>query len=154
MIEGMFPTGSSLPIAISGTLPPGTALPVAQAAPAAASAPLVANVLSGSVLDDSTIITIPANRIWYGWIALTASLAGVSQIATITVNTTGATATPANSVDLLGISLQTGVTNVGVVSETRTPYMYIYAGTSAAALDVSIDGASSSTATAYGYLLS
>ena len=138
-IEGMYPPGSSLPVAITNASP--------------SAAPSSANILAGSVIDDSAIITIPANRIWYGWISLTAALAGASSTSTVSVNTTGTGVIPADTVNLLALTLSTGTTNDGIALDARTPYIYVYAGSTAATLDVTIDGAATNAATAYGFLL-
>jgi len=138
-IEGVAPTLGSIPVTITSTTP--------------STAPASSSILAGSVIDDSAIITIPANRAWYGWVSLTASLAGASQTSTVSVNTTGTGVIPADTVSLLALTLATGTTNDGIALDMRTPYIYVYAGSTAATLDVSIDGAATNTATAYGFLL-
>lgn len=138
-IEGMYPTGTSLPVSITSSVP--------------AVAPPTANILAGSVADDSAIITIPANRTWYGYVTLTGALTGASATSTVTINTTGTGVVPAPSVNLLGMTLVTGTNTDTALLDIRTPYIYVYAGSTSAALDVTIDGAATSEATAYGYLL-
>lgn len=138
-------------VRIEGMWPPGATLPVTQTP--SSTAPLPANIVAGSVLDDSAIITIPANRIWFGSVGLQGALAGASQTSTVTVNTTGTGVMPAPAVDLVALHMATSVTTDAVTADTRTLSIYIYAGSTDATLDVSIDGGAVISASAYGFLL-
>ena len=140
-------------VIVEGVYPPGSSLPVAITSPSPSIAPASTSVIAGSVTDDSPIITVPAGKIWYGWCSLTAALSGTSQTSTVTINTTGTGVIPAAAVDILSLTLNTGTTSDAVSQDLRTPFIYIYAGSTAATLDVTIDGAATNTATAYGFLL-
>lgn len=154
-IEGVVATGGSIPVAISGTIPPGSVIPVAQAAPAKSSAPTQANVLAGSVSDPSPIISLISGEIWYGFLQLSATLVGTSKVALITLNTNNGSAVPAPDVDLITLNLATGAAAAtdAVTATARTNYMYIYANADTdIACNITGDPATVS-ATAYGYRL-
>lgn len=153
-IEGANPTTGALPVAISGTLPPGTALPVAQAAPALASAPLVGNVLAASALGDQTLFSMTAGQIWYGYFTLSGSLVGISLNANASISCLGGSSTPAAGTLLLSMDLATGTTGSNATQAVVGNYMYIYAGASDNDVHADVTGAAANiTATAYGYLL-
>lgn len=143
--------GAELTVRIDGVTAIDGSIPVTTTP--ASTAPASADILAGSVLDDSAIITIPANRIWYGSIGVQGALTGASQTSTITVNTTGTGVIPAPAVDLLALNLATGTATDAVTADTRTLNIWVYAGSTAATLDVSIDGSGVVSSSAYGYLL-
>jgi len=121
--------------------------------------PATADILHGVASTATTIITIPANRTWQGWISinacltLAASAAGVSSRAT--VSTAGSTVTPAAGV-VLGVfcSAPTQLaTTTAQVSNSDRIFATIVAGTSAATVTLQPNSVSSCSATCWGELL-
>lgn len=122
--------------------------------------PTSANILVGcSSSNGGTIITIPANRVWAGWVSINASLAvaasGAAVSSRATVSVAGATATPAAGV-LIGVFVSVPVQGTGttaqVTSSDRT-YVVIAAGASSATLTLQVNSASAASATASGELI-
>jgi len=141
-------------VRIEGMFPSGTALPVAQAAPAASSAPASSTILSGSVTTSGTVISIAANKVWYGYFGLSATLTGSAKTAVVTVQTVDGGAVPAPSVDLISMNLVTTALTDSVHGDGRTNYIYIHGGTSGTDISATVTGDPSSlSATAYGYVL-
>lgn len=132
----------------------GTPLPVV------ASVPTAANILAGrSPTDGATIITIPANRVWAGWVSLNASLAVAASGAAVStgasVSIAGATAAPTAGLILaveVAVPLQLSTTTAQVASSDRT-YLVIAAGTGAATLTLQKNNCTSVSATASGVLI-
>jgi len=146
---------AELTVRIDGVVPGGSSLPVAQSAPAKSSAPVVTNVLAASAAGDQTLFSLTSGQIWYGFVALTATLTGANKTATITINNLGGSATPNAGTDIAGLTLKTTTATDAIAGETHTPYFYIYAGGSDNDLHVAVSGDPSTVlATAYGYLLS
>lgn len=122
--------------------------------------PAAADIVAGCTSTNSaTIITVPANRTWQGWVSLNAGLlvaASGSQVnSRATVSVAGATATPTAGV-ILGVCVaapaQLSTTTAQVTNSDRT-FLTIVAGTSAATLTLQVNSASSASATAAGVLL-
>jgi hypothetical protein len=121
--------------------------------------PTSANILCGVASANGTIITIPANRVWAGWVSINATLmvaaSGASVSSRAGVSTAGATVTPAAGV-LLGVFVsaptQLSTTTAQVTNSDRT-YAVIAAGTSAATLVLAVNSASAASASAVGVLI-
>lgn len=134
-IDGVTATGGELPTSYNYVANP----------------PAKSTVLAGSVSDDSAVITIPANTVWFGFIMLSAALGGVAQTSTVTVNTTDAASVPAPAVNLASLTLTTGATDTGKNDVVVTPFFHVYSATNPTSIDVSIDGAAICAVTAFGY---
>lgn len=148
---------------IIGISTTGGAIPVTQAIPPAA------DVVAGSISSTGTLIGIPANRTWFGSLALAmtaASTAGQVAIApSVAINTLGATVTPAAGVILFcPVTLPSNVGNT--TTATNPPpsgqnsvalaNVLIAVGSSSATLTLSRTAANASmqlSANANGYLL-
>jgi hypothetical protein len=115
--------------------------------------PRIQDNLSGSVLDDSVIITIPVGRVWFGYLSLSATLVGASQTSSVTINTTPPGAVPDPAVSLIAVTLSTGTTSDAQVVVTSTPNIYVYGVAGGTGIDVSIDGGATAVCSAIGYLL-
>ncbi len=135
-------------VKLDGVSASGGVLPTSYQYVAVAPGPSA--ILAGSVEDDSAVITIPANSVWFGYISISASQTGAGT-STVTVSTVSGTATPAPGVNLASVTLVT-TTAVDAASNTySTPFFHVYSGPSGTALDVTIDGSASVSIEAYGY---
>lgn len=122
--------------------------------------PNPADILVGSTITNGgTIITIPANRVWAGWVSINATLAvaasGAAVSSRATVSVAGATATPAAGVlvgAFVSVPTQLAGTTAQVTNSDRT-YVVIAAGSSAATLTLQVNSASAASATASGVLI-
>lgn len=152
IVEGNY--DGPLPVILTGTTPPGTTILVAQGPPPAGSAPSSAMILAGSLTAAGTLITIPANKIWYGFFGLSATLVGSAKTATVTIQTVDGGATPGPSVDIRSINLVTTALVDSTHGDLVGHYVYIYGGTSGTDVTATVTGDPGSlSATAYGYLL-
>lgn len=135
----------------------------ATAVPVLANVPASANILAGtSSSAGGTVITIPATRIWTGQILISGSVtvaggasSGVS--ATPNVAVTGSTAIPAAATVLAQLSISvaanlTGSLNGSNANDAATINAVVYAGTSAATLQLNFGSATAASASAVGYL--
>lgn len=121
--------------------------------------PLAANILNGCLSATGTLITIPANRTWAGWISLNAGLSIAASGAAVSsragVSTVGSTVTPAAGV-LLGVSLsvpaQLSTTTIAITGSDRN-FFVISAGTSSATVTLAPNSVSVVSATASGVLI-
>lgn len=122
--------------------------------------PAAADIVAGCTSTNAaTIITVPANRVWQGWVSLNAALlvaASGSQVnSRATVSVAGATATPAAGV-ILGVCVASPTqlsTTTGQVTGSDRTFLTIAAGSSAATLTLQVNSASAASATASGVLL-
>lgn len=122
-------------------------------------APRTADILCGVASTATTIITIPANRVWAGWISLNATLTLAASATAVssraTVSVAGGTATPAAGV-LLGVFVsaptQLSTTTAQVANSDRT-FAVISAGSSAATVTLQINSASAASASCVGELI-
>jgi hypothetical protein len=117
---------------------------------ASQSIPTAANILSNAItvansVTATTVITIPANRTWYGTINVLAdNLAATAADVNAAVKTAGATVTPAAGT-VLSYSMDSGATGTGLAG-TSGP-TFVSAGTSAATL--TLTNATATTFTSY-----
>ncbi len=121
--------------------------------------PKAADLVVGTATTSTTIITIPANRTWQGWISLNATLiiaaSGTQVSSRATVSTAGATVTPAAGV-VFGVWVSAPTQQAGTtaqVSNSDRIFATIVAGTSAATLTLQVNSASAASATAWGELI-
>lgn len=112
-----------------------------------------ANYLGASAVSTGTIITIPAGRVWYGWVSLAANLSTATTSASPNIHTTGTGALPDPAGKLIEVRLQTTAAVTEAHGEMMTPYFYIYAGSTAATITLETSAANDVTAVAYGWLV-
>lgn len=115
--------------------------------------PPKASYLGGSAVSTGTIITIPAGRIWYGWLSLSADYTSATADATSpNIHTTGAGASPDPASKIVEMRLRV-VADGATGDNVKTPYMYIYAGPGDTQVTLETGAAQDVTAVAYGWLI-
>lgn len=127
----------------------------------AGSAPSAANILAGSTTaGGGTVITIPINRIWMGWVSLSASVNGAAGAVTatpsITIQSSGVS-TPASATALLQLSVSTPAQATTPTCNTGNSQMFIVAyapsATNTATLQLNLNSATNAAASANGWLI-
>lgn len=123
-------------------------------------APDAPNILSGvATAAAATVITIPAGRVWSGWVTVSAALvtaasaSGVNASARATV--TGGTATPPAG-DALRVDLSTATqtaSSTGQTAESVTSYVVVAAGSSAATIQLNATNTTTQSCSCSGVML-
>lgn len=147
-------------VKIEGQTPitsPGGTTTAAPVVPSAIPAlPDSSNVVAGTAVTTGTIITIPADRVWYGYVTCSASFHSATQAqAVVGVATTGAGVVPgaAGKIFEIRLSVDGPAVDEAAAHETVvTPFFAVYAGGEAATIALNTGAAQDVTATAYGWL--
>lgn len=152
---------AEMAVRIEGSVPVTTPGGTSSALPVAPSAvpvlPPATNVVAGTAVNTGTIITIPANRTWYGYVNVSASYHSATQSqAVVGVNTTGTGVVPAAAGKILELRLSVAGPAAGETAAYDTmvtPYFAVYAGSGAATIALNTGAAQDVTAVAYGWLV-
>lgn len=138
------------------TTPGGTTSATPVVPSAIPALPAAANVVAGTAVTTGTIITIPANRVWYGYVTCSASYHSATQSqAVVGVATTGTGVVPAAAGKIFEIRLSVDGPAAGETAahdSVVTPFFAVYAGSGAATIALNTGAAQDVTATAYGWL--
>ncbi len=121
--------------------------------------PLTGDIVHGCTATTGTIITIPANRVWAGWISLNVGVAiaasGSAVTSRATISVVGANATPAAGVifGVWGVApAATATTGICASNSDRT-FVIISAGAAGATLTLQVNSVNAASATAAGQLV-